>query len=225
MLRWGPACLAKEMQRLLLFIVASAASFGVLAQDASLRGSKVQEVNESERAAAMESSQTGGNFSEVPDLAFPPAHPGPYDEEPLDEEAEEPRPALKDWPATPSDLSSNLLNLQAGSYWPHTRFCDAHHTGYFCNGYTRVKCCRSNSWFVQCGTTVHSSRCGYSPPGPFGPPGPSGPWHIHAGWHVNSFCTSHSVGSFCWNHKRTHCCNDYGHIVECNSAYHDSRWC
>jgi len=165
---------------------------------------------------------------EMPDVAFPDAHPGPYDSVPPEEEALRPRAVLKGWPEVSSSAANQSLELHADSAWPQTRFCDAHHVGYFCSGTTRVRCCRANGKDVQCGTTANattcdlqslsvgrgslSSRCGW-------------PWILHPHWHTSSFCTSHHVGSFCSSHTRIHCCNDCGHYVECNYQYHDRRWC
>merc|ERR1711997_297025 len=55
--------------------------------------------------------------------------------------------------------------------------------------------------------------------------GGGGSWHIHRGWHVSSYCQSLHVGRFCSSHRIIHCCNDYGHYVECNSAYTHSSCC
>merc|ERR1712217_836348 len=101
--------------------------------------------------------------------------------------------------------SSGLLR---GTWSGGSSFCNAHHTGFFCNSDTRIRCCKDwHGWYVQCGTTVHSTSCGWRG-------GSSAGWHIHPGWHVSSYCESHHVGTFCSNHRRIHCCNDYGHYVE-----------
>merc|ERR1712207_64702 len=41
------------------------------------------------------------------------------------------------------------------------QFCTAHHVGYFCRGFTRVRCCRSTWGFQRCGTSVHYRGCGW----------------------------------------------------------------
>merc|ERR1712151_667883 len=50
-------------------------------------------------------------------------------------------------------------------------FCQAHHVGFFCQGFTRVRCCRNTWGFVQCGSSVHYRGCGWH----------AGGWH--GGWH------------------------------------------
>eukprot|EP00933_Yihiella_yeosuensis_P055190 TRINITY_DN538_c0_g1_i1.p1 TRINITY_DN538_c0_g1~~TRINITY_DN538_c0_g1_i1.p1 ORF type:complete len:173 (-),score=25.31 TRINITY_DN538_c0_g1_i1:258-752(-) len=145
--------------------------------------------------------------------------------------------------------SSNPELLSLSAWWhrpPRSQFCEVHHVGWFCNGFTRVRCCRTHGFYVQCGTTAHAGRCGWHPPVvpvpvvpvPVVPvpvipipvvPVPVVPippvWHIHPGWHPSQFCVTHHTGSFCHGHTRIHCCNDHGHFVECNTDYHDSGHC
>ena len=152
------------------------------------------------------------NFSEVPSVDGPFDSEGPFQEEPSEADAEHPEVAKEGW----NTSSSGLLR---GTWSGGSSFCNAHHTGFFCNSYTRIRCCKDwHGWYVQCGTTEHSTSCGWRG-------GSSAGWHIHPGWHVSSYCESHHVGTFCSSHRRIHCCNDYGHYVECNSEYHDSSWC
>ena len=197
----------------LVFFAASAAWSGALAGNVTgssgLRGA-AGEAGRNQSAESLVWSQEAYNFSEVPDLSLPPASPGPYEEEPDEAEAENPRPAMANWTGLVPNASLGLSSHGAvgtGSGWPHTHFCDVHHTGYFCSGSSRVRCCRNHGWYVQCGTQVHSRRCGWGG-------GRGGGWQIHRGWHQSSFCVSHHTGSFCSSHKRIHCCNDHGHFVE-----------
>merc|ERR1712226_1414340 len=164
---------------------------------------------------------------------------GPYLEEPHEDEADSPRPAKVGW--------DNATSLQAAAAVDQTwggSFCTSHSTGFFCSGQTRVRCCRKSWGFVKCGTTVHSSACGWRGGGsypsggyhsggyhsggynsgggyPFG--GYGGVWHIHHGWRQSSFCTAHHTGFFCAAHTKVHCCNDYGHFVDC-TVRSQSRW-
>merc|ERR1719310_2021077 len=76
-------------------------------------------------------------------------------------------PALEGW--------QNSTSLEASASWGGG-FCTAHHVGWFCQGFTRVRCCRNTWGFVQCGTTAHHRGCGWGGAG----------WHgagWHAGWH------------------------------------------
>merc|ERR1711933_405167 len=54
-----------------------------------------------------------------------------------------------------------------------------HHVGYFCNRYTRVRCCRTGWGYSMCGTTLHSNRCGWHVGGWH-----AGGWHA-GGWHLD----------------------------------------
>merc|ERR1712014_503498 len=40
-------------------------------------------------------------------------------------------------------------------------FCAAKYTGWFCSGFTRVKCCKRGLVFVHCGTLVNYHGCGF----------------------------------------------------------------
>jgi len=159
---------------------------------------------------------------------------GPYLEEPHEDEADSPRPAKRGW--------DNATSLQAAAAVDQTwggSFCTAHSTGFFCDGSTRVRCCRKSWGFVKCGTTVHSSACGWNggsgnsgfwpsggyPSGGYHSGGYGGVWHIHQGWHQSSFCTSHHTGFFCSAHTKVHCCNDYGHFVDCTVRSQSSWRC
>jgi len=164
-----------------------------------------------------------------PDLSTGFDIPGPYLEEPDEAEAESPRAAIKGW--------ENATSLRQLNTWGDS-FCESHHTGYFCDGTTRVRCCHQSWGFVKCGTTVHSTNCGwhgggggYYPGGGGGYyprrrvyPG-GGSWHIHPGWHESSFCRSHHVGWFCASHHKVHCCNDYGHFVDCTTTTESTYRC
>merc|ERR1712190_279307 len=118
--------------------------------------------------------------------------------------------------------NTNSSGLLRSSMTRDSSFCSAHQTGFFCDSFTRIRCCKDlYGSYVQCGTTAYSSKCGYHGGLSTG----KGIWHIHQGWHFSSYCSSHHVGTFCQSHKVIHCCNDYGHYVECNSAFSTSRWC
>merc|ERR1712039_315014 len=116
------------------------------------------------------------------------------EEEPSAQDASQPKYPMHDWNST-----------------SHISFCEHHKTGFWCNGFTRVRCCKLQNGgpYAQCGSTANSTGCG---------------WHIHPGWHTSSYCESHHVGRFCSSHRIIHCCNDHGHYVECNTQYHHSSW-
>jgi len=96
-------------------------------------------------------------------------------EVPSVEQEASPAPAQEGW--------NNDTGLHAALQQWGVSFCSAHRVGYFCNQYTRVRCCR-NSWgYSMCGSTVHSSRCGWH--AGWG----AGGWHAGGwragGWHFN----------------------------------------
>jgi len=143
-------------------------------------------------------------------------HAGPYLEEPSEDDADSPQPAKEGW-----ENETSLLEAGWNS-WGRS-FCESHHVGYFCSGYTRVRCCQKTWGFVKCGSTVHSSGCGWHSVSPYSSAGSA--WHIHRGWRQSSFCSSHHVGFFCYSHHKVHCCNDYGHYVDCTSRSQTNYRC
>merc|ERR1712024_90070 len=79
-----------------------------------------------------------------------------YLEVPDEAEAENPKPEIEGW-----EKSMNATSLQpSSSGWGHS-FCTAHHVGYFCRGFTRVRCCRRSWGFVRCGSFGHYRGCGW----------------------------------------------------------------
>ena len=146
---------------------------GALAETGGLRGADVGEVQP--EADVYPDTETGFDAE------------GPYDEVPSDEEADNPKQAIPGWQNTSSEA-----DLRASAAWGQT-FCTAHHTGFWCSGSTRVRCCKKNWGWVKCGTTVHSRRCGW---------GGRDIWQSsRPSWRTTSFCTSHHVGFFCSSHK------------------------
>merc|ERR1712066_1127024 len=166
-------------------------------------------------------------------------------EVPSVEQEASPAPAQEGW--------DNDTGLHAALRQWGASFCQAHRVGYFCNQYTRVRCCRTGWGYSMCGSTVHSSQCGWH--AGWGAGGwhaggwhaggwhfnegeqnsggmmeqnsaGSGSWVIHAGWRQSSFCTSrHTVGYFCYSHHKVHCCNDHGYFVECTTRSESSWRC
>merc|ERR1712154_428135 len=118
---------------------------------------------------------------------------GPFAEEPSPHQEANPLPAKANWD------NESALRPAAFNSWGRS-FCETHHVGAFCNGYTRVRCCRNNFGYVKCGTTAHASTCGWR-----GGSGSGGAvWTIHPGWRPSSFCRAHHVGFFCYSrHKAT----------------------
>jgi len=141
---------------------------------------------------------------------------GPYLEEPHEDEADSPRPATPDW-----ENATSLQGAVSGTWGQD--FCTVHHTGYFCDGTTRVRCCRQSWGYVKCGTTIQSSSCGWRGGGY--PSGGGRAWRIHPGWRPSSFCQAHHTGWFCFSHTKVHCCNDYGHFVDCTTGSQRSWRC
>ena len=142
----------------------------------------------------------------APDEATGQDDVGPFLEDPTVDQDANPLPAKANW--------DNETGLQAAAFntWGRS-FCAAHRVGAFCDGYTRVRCCRNTFGYVKCGTTAHASTCGWR----------GATWNIHPGWRQSSFCRAHHVGFFCYSHRKIQCCNDHGHFVECSSRS-QSNW-
>lgn len=88
-----------------------------------------------------------------PDLSTGPDTEGPYEEEPTEEQEKNPKPA---------DMS--LVQMKAGQTYSDS-FCASHHTGTFCSDTTQIRCCKASYGYVKCGSTWHSSTCGWHEPG------------------------------------------------------------
>lgn len=203
---------------------------GLVGASPGLRGSEDEDIGEvrAETAATRNLAGASEEIGEVQgemladtfaDVSTGLDIPGPYTKEPSEQEAESPRPARQDW--------ENATSLQEASFntWGQS-FCEVHRTGFFCDGTTRVRCCQKSWGFVKCGTTWHSNACGWNGGGSVG--GGSGwgsGWHIHQGWRQSSFCRSHHIGWFCYSHSKVHCCNDYGHFVDCTTTSQSSWRC
>lgn len=149
--------------------------------------------------------------------------PGPYTLVPSQEQETNPAEVRDGW-----DNESSLTAQGSFNSWGQS-FCTAHGVGTFCDQQTQVRCCKKTWGTVKCGSTLLSSRCGSSGSGSVGlkssiwPSWPS--WHVHPGWHQSSFCTTHHTGFFCFQHSTVHCCNDYGHFVDCSTRSGWSRRC
>jgi hypothetical protein len=172
----------------------------------------------------------GGNFSEVPPVDGNFSEVGPYDEEPDDAEAEHPRPALANWSAASAD-TANLRGWGGSS-----SFCQTHHVGSFCQQYTRIRCCKSGWFYTQCGSTAHSTSCGWRGGPARQPYQPGYPGSSNPGWHPwvpsggsDQFCESHRTGNFCSHHTRISCCKKswgYGvHYVSCTTNTRSHSYC
>merc|ERR1712241_1630780 len=92
-------------------------------------------------------------------------------EEPSAEQGAKPAPAQEGW--------DNDASLDAALQQWGVSFCRVHRVGYFCNGYSLVKCCRTGWGYGMCGSTVHSNRCGWRAGG-------AGVWHA-GGWHAGGW--------------------------------------
>merc|ERR1711992_151342 len=81
---------------------------------------------------------------------------GPFLEEPSAHQDANPLPAKANWD------NETGLKAAASSSWGWGRaFCQSHHVGAFCYGYTRVRCCRNTFGYVNCGSSVHANTCGW----------------------------------------------------------------
>merc|ERR1712217_709035 len=83
---------------------------------------------------------------EVPPNNGPLDHPGPYEE----------------IPEVPQASSPTHLRQTANSS-VESSFCGVHKTGFWCEGLTRVRCCKleGGGLYAQCGSTANSSACGW----------------------------------------------------------------
>jgi len=194
------------------------------AQDVSqsnLRGSN----NSNALGETAQSMDNGSMSVEIPDVDSGFDAAGPYDEEPNDEEAEHPRPINETWVHAYNAARNGNETLE--SSWG-SEFCTSHRTGYFCDGTSRIRCCKQGWGYVKCGSTVHSRTCGWNG-GNSGRGGwPSGywsTWHPHDGWHRSSYCESVHVGFFCYQHHKVHCCYDHGWYVDCSTRSETRTWC
>jgi len=186
-------------------------------------GWRYNEVAEGEGSAPVpETAAADEDAGVYPDETTGFDEPGPYLAVPDESEAENPKAALAGW--------DNATSLQPAAFHSWGRsFCEVHHTGYFCDGFTRVRCCQQRWGFVKCGTTAQSRSCGYhgSQGGAVTTGGgySSGSWVIHQGWRQSSFCRAHHTGFFCYQHSKVHCCNDHGHFVQCTTSVERSWRC
>ena len=114
----------------------------------NLRGSNGTTAGAIDQNASNE-KQDFYNFSEVPNVDGPLDSVGPFAEEPSDDEAEHPLPARVGWNST--NATNARTNASLGSSWfGRTSFCTSHHTGYFCDSTTRIRCCKDyTGWFVR----------------------------------------------------------------------------
>jgi len=161
----------------------------------------------------------------------------PFDEVPDEAEAEHPRPAMEGW-TEDEDEQGPPSALDLGSQWGRRSFCESHHTGFFCRGSTRTRCCRRGFFYQECGTTVHSTRCGWHGddrhPWHPGYPPHHGPGYGggHPGWHAwappggyDHYCESHHVGTFCGHHTRISCCKRGWVFTSCSTDVRSHSYC
>jgi len=176
-----------------------------------------------------------------PDLSTGMDSEGPYLEMPSEEQDK-----------NPATANMSLIQMKAADAWGGASFCESHHTGSFCQETTQIRCCKKDYGYVKCGSTWHSTGCGWHEGGggmhddrrrsyyddrrrsydarrrmyySGGGSGGGGVWHVHQGWHASSYCTSHHVGFFCSSHRKIHCCSDYGHFVDCTTHQESSYNC
>merc|ERR1719476_505807 len=166
----GPLCVVASLLLPVLASAVDASAGGTVADDECFSTLQVREV------AADEAEDEGPLADTFPDLDTGFDTPGPYLEEPSDDEAESPE---------------NATALREEDAWS-SGFCAGRKTGWFCSGTTRVRCCKKGWNYVKCGSTVRSTRCGDSS------------YRRRYGG-SSSFCKSHHVGFFCLNHRKVQC--------------------
>ena len=184
------------------------------------------------RGASKEDVRDALGVTELPDAKGLPDIPGPYKEVPSDADAEKPTPAMMEWRSkVPNATQGSLGSLVSSKAWQDYQFCNVHQTGFFCDGTTRIRCCKLEdgaAGYAKCGSTAKSSTCTAEPE-------PSKQKSLalasagRSDWRSSSFCRSNHVGIFCYNHRYIQCCNNGGRIVECNSAIDSAinpgKWC
>eukprot|EP00435_Cladocopium_sp_Y103_P058795 s1011_g20.t1 len=166
------------------------------------------------RGASKEDVRDALGVTELPDALGLPDIPGPYKE-------------------------GSLGSLVSSQAWQDYQFCNVHQTGFFCDGTTRIRCCKLEdgadvaAGYAKCGSTAKSSTCTAESAAEPEPKQKSLALASMAsgqsGWRSSTFCRSHHVGIFCYNHRYIQCCNNGGRIVECNSglnaAINPGKWC
>jgi len=184
------------------------------------------------RGASKEDVRDALGVTELPDAKGLPDIPGPYKEVPSDAGAEKPTPAMMEWRSkVPNATQGSLGSLVSSKAWQDYQFCNVHQTGFFCDGTTRIRCCKLEdgaAGYAKCGSTAKSSTCTDEPE-------PSKQKSLglastgQSGWRSSSFCQSHHVGLYCYLHRYIQCCNAGGWIVECNpeidSVINPGGWC
>eukprot|EP00438_Fugacium_kawagutii_P014610 Skav210581 [mRNA] locus=scaffold3272:92893:93396:+ [translate_table: standard] len=108
-----------------------------------LRGTSTQHVHGLESPDA----------SESPDIA------GPYSEVPSDADTEKPTSTIPDW----SSNAPNTTQGSMGSFVPlkvlqEDQLCNALRRS-FCDGFTRIRCCKLEDGYAKCGSTANSTFC------------------------------------------------------------------
>merc|ERR1712111_126720 len=102
------------------------------------RGYGYNEVAQGDSAAAQlpETAAVAEDAGVYPDETTGYDEVGPFLAVPDESEAENPKPAIAGW--------DNSTSLQAAAFHSWGRaFCQVHHTGYFCDGVTRVRAASS----------------------------------------------------------------------------------
>merc|ERR1712241_710498 len=123
--------------------------------------------------SALGHAAAAGEFlgSVAPAVSSETAPAAPLLEEPHAEQEASPMPSQEGW--------DNDTSLDAALQHWGVSFCRVHRVGYFCNGYSLVKCCRTWGGYGMCGSTVHSNRCGWRAGG-------AGVWHAGR-WHAGGW--------------------------------------
>lgn len=211
----------KVIKEVISMATVAATAGGVLGMALQVGDGEKKEGSTSEGA----SEEEGGPADTFPDLSTGLDQAGPYDEVPDQADAANPKPSKEGWLEQAKDLGAAW-----GAYG--SSFCSSHQTGYFCDGDTRMRCCKQDLGYVKCGSTWHASSCGYGAgSGGMGggmDPGYSvggGSYQIHPGWRQSDFCASHHVGFFCHQQHQVQCCSDVGHFVDCTSSSSSSWQC
>ena len=106
--------------------------------------------------------------------------------------------------------------------WQDYQFCNVHKTGFFCDGTTRIRCCKLEDGYAKCGSTANSGTCAAEKPDlsklkSLG---------FYKTRQASSFCQRQlHVGTYCYKHRYVYCCNYGAGVVECQPQHQSGRWC
>ena len=133
------------------------------------------------------------------------------------------RDAMPAWRSkVPNATQGSLGSLVSLKAWQDYQFCNVHKTGFFCDGTTRIRCCKLEDGYAKCGSTANSGTCGAEKPDlsklkSLG---------FYKTRQASSFCQKQPhVGTYCYKNRYVYCCKYGAGVVECQPQHQSGRWC